>query len=185
MAEVVLRYAKALFDAAADSGRLLPAQEDARLVRRTFLDHPELMRFLRSPEAMTDQKTEAIERIFAGQIGEPVAGFLYVVIRKNRVEELIEMLDRFEEMVQEDQNLLVATVTSAKELSAEERDKLLSTLTRSTQKKVILDSRIDPSLIGGLVVRIKDKVYDNSIRSSLAQMAKHLKGIRITEDKVV
>ncbi len=185
MAEVVLRYAQALFDTAVENGRVLPALSDARFVRQVFVDNPELMKFLKSPETMTEEKIHLNERVFDGQIGEPMLGFLHVVIRKGRIENLVEMLDQFEEMVQDEQNRVVASVTSAKELTAEERSRLLDTLTRSTQKEVILDTKIDPSLIGGLVVRVKDKVYDNSIRSSLTQLSKHLKGIRITEDKVV
>ena len=185
MAEIVLTYAKALFDAAAEADRKEPCLKDALSVLNVIRENPDFERILRSPEITADEKTRLIVRVFGADISEPFMGFLHVLVRKGRIENLEQIVREFEAMVEESENRVTAQVSSAAELSEAEKEKLIRTLEKSTGKTVRLHTMVDPSLIGGLVVRVKDKIYDNSIRSSLAKMSRHLKDVRISEDKVV
>ena len=185
MVEIVAeRYAKALFDAAVDANCLEQAVKDVETVRETVASNPDLMRFLLLPNITREQKIDALQKIFNGVLGEPVLGFLHVLVRADRVDSLIPIFDDFDKKVMEHDRTVRALVTSAEPLKESELAQIRKTLEKAADKKIILETRIDPSLIGGLVVRVNDLIYDNSIKSQLAKMTRHLRGLRMS-DKVV
>lgn len=185
MVEVVAeRYAKALFDAALDAKCIEKAEKDCKAVRAAAESNPELMRFLLMPNISREQKLDAVRRIFTGEVGEPMLGFLHVLVQADRSEHLIQILEAFERMVMEYTRTVRATVTSARPLTDAELAQIRETLEKAADKTIILETDVDPSLIGGLVVRVNDMIYDNSIKSQLARMTRHLRGLRIS-DKVV
>ena len=73
----------------------------------------------------------------------------------------------------------IAVVTSAKALSEEELAKIRETLAKASGKEILLEAKVDPSLIGGVVVRLDDMIYDNSIKSQLSRLTRHLRDVRI------
>lgn len=179
MVEVIAeRYAKALFDAALDQDVLDKTLNDSRTVRRVLDENPDLVRFLAMPNMGVEQKLDAAARIFRQSIGEPLMGFLHVLIRADRTAHLLQVFDEFEGMYRVHNRQAIAVVTSAKALSEPELEKIRETLSRSSGKEILLEAKVDPSLIGGIVVRLDDMIYDNSIKSQLSRMTRHLRGVR-------
>ena len=182
MAELIAeRYAQAAFDIGIEQDRIQQIQRDAGVVRSVLAENPDLKRFLSMPTVSAEQKYNAMAKIFEGEIEEPVAGLLHVLIRAGRTEHLSEVLEVLEGMILDYQKQVRGEIASAYALSQTELDRIQDTLSRATGKTVILEPKVDPSLIGGVVVRVNDVVYDNSIKSQLAQMTRHLRGLRIVD----
>ena len=180
MVEIIAeRYAKALFDAALDQGRLDETLNDSRTLRRVLDENPDLVRFLAMPNIGVEQKLDATARIFRQSIGEPLMGFLHVLIRADRTAHLLQVFEGFEDMYRVHNRQAIAVVTSAKALSEEEIAKIRETLAKASGKEILLEAKVDPSLIGGVVVRLDDMIYDNSIKSQLSRLTRHLRDVRI------
>ena len=180
MVEIIAeRYAKALFDAALDQGRLDETLNDSRTVRRVLDENPDLVRFCAMPNIGVEQKLDATARIFRQSIGEPLMGFLHVLIRADRTAHLLQVFEGFEDMYRVHNRQAIAVVTSAKALSEEELAKIRETLAKASGKEILLEAKVDPSLIGGVVVRLDDMIYDNSIKSQLSRLTRHLRDVRI------
>lgn len=182
MAEVIaVRYAEALFSVAEEKDLLTRTAQDINCVRTVFSENPDLVRVLAMPDVIPEKKESLISRIFQEDLEEPMLGLLHVLIRKDRIGQMEEVFTEFEDRLMEWEKKCRVTVTSAAPLSDAEIDKIRNTLAKSMDKEILVDTVIDPSLIGGLVVRVGDVVFDNSIRSSLSKMSRHLRELRISE----
>ncbi|MBC7325220.1 MAG: ATP synthase F1 subunit delta, partial [Moorella sp. (in: Bacteria)] len=102
---------------------------------------------------------------------------LYLLIDHKREMFLKDIVSFFTEMANRARNLVEVQVTSAVELEKEEKKKLTEVMEKVTGKKVRAEYFVDPSLIGGVVVRVGDRVIDGSIRTRLASMREHLRQI--------
>ena len=182
MAEVIaVRYAEALFSVAEEKDLLTRTAKDITCVRTVLAENPDLVNVLAMPDVIPEKKAELLNRIFQEDLEEPMLGLLTVLVRKGRIGQIDEVFAEFEERLIEWEKKCRVTVTSAAALSDAEVSKIRETLAKSMQKEILIDTVIDPSLIGGLVVRVGDVVFDNSIRSSLSKMSRHLRELRISE----
>ena len=187
MADVIAeRYSQALFDLAKEKDLLQKTEDDVLFVQGLMKDHPELYRYLQLPDVSVDRKKKAIEHIVEGSVDRPMIGLLQLLIQKSRIAWLSEILSGYMSLLREERGQIQARITSAAALSSQELEKIVKTLEHSLHKEILAEPVVDPSLIGGVVVRVGDTVYDNSIRSSLTRLSKHLKDLRIVdEEKVV
>lgn len=184
MADVIAeRYSQALFDLAVEKNMLEETLEDVLFVQSLMEDHPELYRYLQLPDVSVDRKKTAMEHIVEGSVRKPMAGLLQLLIQKARISYLNEILANYQSLLREEKGQIQARITSAVELSAEELQKIVRTLEQSLHKEILAEQVVEPSIIGGVIVRVGDKVYDNSIRSSLDRLSRHLKDFRIPNEK--
>lgn len=183
MADVIAeRYSQALFDLAREKNLLEETSEDVLFVQSLMGDHPELYRFLELPDVSVDRKKQAMAHIVEGSVRQPMAGLLQLLIQKARIPYLAEILDGYQDMLRDTKGQVQVWVTTAVELSAEELQKIVRTLEKSLHKEILAEQVVDPSVLGGVIVRVGDKVFDNSIRSSLERLSKHLKTFRMQEE---
>lgn len=176
MAKLVSRtYGEALFDLAVEQEQLDAIEEEVRLLLAAFEENRDLKRLLNHPKLTREEKVKVVEEIFKGRLSETVVGFLVLVVEKGRNEQLEPILNDFLERVREYRNIGVASVTSAVSLS-EEQKKAVEKRLLETTKYVAFEMHytVDEALIGGLVIRIGDRVVDSSIRTRLDHMAKTL-----------
>lgn len=187
MADVIAeRYSQALFDLAEEKNLLKQTEEDVTFVRELMDTHPELYRYLQLPDVETERKQKALEHILKDSVSRPMMGLMQLLIKKARVAYLRPILDGYIELLMAYHHQVKVQITSAAVLNPTELRSIQETLEQSLQKEILMETMIDPALIGGLIVRIGDTVYDNSIRSSLTRLSKHLKDLRIMdEEKVV
>ena len=165
---VAYRYAKSLLDLALEQGQLKQVHEDITLVAGTCADSPELRVLLKSPVMRSDKKQQVLHKAFTGRIGRIVFTFITVLVRKGREPLLHQIAAAFEELHREHEGVVICTVTSAVELSDEEHEKVLAiTRPRFPGKTIRLETRIDPSIIGGGIIRVGDLQWDASVRNKL------------------
>ncbi len=176
MAEVNSRYARALVDAVADmklDGRMV-VQQLCVLVDLVS-GSPDLRHVWENPAIPADQKRRLLDAIVAREgTVKAIRNFMAVLIDHHRIAALPEIAKQVELEMDRRLGLAEAQVTSARELSAEERNELESQMERLTGKKVRAHYATDAKLLGGAVVRLGSTIYDGSVRGQLEKMKERL-----------
>jgi F-type H+-transporting ATPase subunit delta len=170
-----LQYATALADIALEQGAAEPVKKQLEDFGAAYAESAELRSVLSSPAVERTEKHGVIEKL-AARMGASriVRNFLFIVVDNQRTHLLPEILQTFETVIQQRQGVAEAEVTSAAELTAPQKTQLQQTLERLTGRKIQAKYSLDPTLLGGAVVRIGDTIYDGSVRNRLNQMRARL-----------
>ena len=167
------RYADAVFELARESQDFEGWHDDLELLADVFKDRV-IVRFFSDPKRSVQEKHGGAHRMFEGRIKPEALNLLLMLIDRGRVEIIPAVMDRYDERAREAHGIVIAEVTTAIQVDAEERRRIAEELTRMTGKRVQLQTKVDDSIIGGLVVRIGDKLIDGSVRTSLQQLRQRL-----------
>jgi F-type H+-transporting ATPase subunit delta len=173
------RYARALFDLADESRSLDQIAADLRAVADMLASSADLRRAIRSPVIDRVAQGKAIAAI-ADQAGlsKLTHNFLGLLARNRRLFALPEMIEAFLNHLAERRGEVTAQVVSAAPLSDAQSAALAEALRKSAGAKLAIQSRIDPSLLGGLVVRLGSRMIDASLKSKLNRLQLAMKGVR-------
>ena len=175
MRPVTGEYAGALADVALASGHPETLREEVRSFAELAAGSAELRNFLDSPAIPREGKHEVLGKLAARMnASEQLRNFLFVLVDNRRTGLLAEIAQAFESTLLERLGIAEASVTSARELSPPQKQKLAGTLESLTGKKIEARYAVDPALVGGLVVRIGSTVYDGSVRAQLDLLAARL-----------
>lgn len=172
------RYAVALFDLADERRILDEVAADLRELRGMLRASGDLMRLIRSPVLSREQQSKAIEAIAErAQLSPLVRNFLAVVAANRRLFATPAMIDAFLAKLAARRGEVTAEVTAAQPLSETQRDALNEQLRRGTGSRVSVDLRVDPRLIGGIVVKLGSRMIDASIESKLQRLQLAMKSV--------
>jgi F-type H+-transporting ATPase subunit delta len=166
-------YARALFEAAKEEGRLARVQEELTDFVMTSEEVPELRSVLESPELDSRAKTALLEQVL-GEADELVRNFLLLLTAKGRGGEVEEIAREFDALVARDQGILDLELTTAVELSQQDFDQLVDRIGKASGRKVRASRAVDPSLVGGLVLEVGSRRLDASIRGRLDRLRQEL-----------
>ena len=173
-------YGDALFELALERNELDSIAEQVDILAQSFAENPELLKLLNHPKISKEEKISVIENIFKGRFSDDIVGFLVVIVEKERGAEIYGILRYFQAKVREYKKIGVARVTSAVELSADQKKRVEEKLLQQTSYESFeVDYSVDASLIGGMVIRIGDRVVDSSIRTKLDNMTKNLRKVSL------
>jgi F-type H+-transporting ATPase subunit delta len=171
-------YAGALADVALASGRAETLRQEVRSAADLDAQSADLRNFLSSPAISREQKHALLEKLVARMgASQELRNFLFLLVDHHRTALLVEIAREFETTLLERLGVVQASVTSARELSAPQKQKLAGKLESLTGKKIEAHYAVDPALVGGLAVRIGSTVYDGSVRAQLNRLA-----LRLTRD---
>jgi F-type H+-transporting ATPase subunit delta len=164
-------YAVALLDAAAKEGGLDGALEEfGSFVQDVLAPNPTFGRVLQSPVTSVDDKVRLIDKVLGGRGSPLFVNFLKVLAKHGRLE-LVQGVYRAALIEQERRTHKVRVrVTSATPLSASALQSITERLSQSLESAPIVETVVDPGLVGGLVIRVGDTVYDGSVRNRLKQL---------------
>lgn len=177
-------YGEALFQIAVEDGRIDEMMEEIRAVKKALEENRELSVLMDHPKIIKEEKVHLMENCFKGQVSDDVTGFLTVVVSKGRFKELPAMFDYLTMRMKEYKKIGVVTVKSAVELRSEQKERIRRKLMETTEYKTLeIDWQVDESLIGGLVIRIGDRVVDSSLKYKLEQLTSRLLKISLDEGK--
>ncbi len=175
-AGVAGRYARALFDLARDHGLIDQFARELQGIR-AFLDgHPEVDRILDDRLVAIKDKKEIIDRAFPRPLHQYVINFLHLLADKRREERLRDIIGAYGRLVDAHNGVIEVDVTSAVPLGPDEESRLGRALERAAGKRVRLRKNVDKAIVGGLVVRIDDRLYDGSVRSQLRKLRREMAG---------
>lgn len=167
---IVRRYASALFSAASKANAVDQVESDLGLVSYVFEASPKLTESARSPLVPASKKKEILKDIFGGKVHELTLSYLDLLVDKRREDAIAATEAEYVLLANEARGIVLAHVSSAVELTPQERKSLASAISDMTGKKAQLDLDIDAELIGGVLVRIGDTVIDGSIRGQLGAL---------------
>ncbi len=173
--QVNTTYGNALFEVAMENNTLDTTLEEVIFVRQSFLENEDLMKLLLHPNIEKESKISVVESIYKGNISDELTGLLTMLISKGHQKEIITVLDYVISTIKEEKGIGIAHISSAVELSKEQREKIEKKLLETTEYKEIEGNyKVDKSLIGGLVIRISDTVVDSSLKTQINNLSKSL-----------
>ena len=181
MAKLVSKvYGDALFEEAMEKDVLSGWYEEVQALKTIFLENSDLVQFLNHPQIVKEEKIKVVENIFSGKLSEGLLGFLVIVIEKGRQNDILPICDYFIDRVKEYKKIGVVKVASAAELSKEQKKSVEKRLLDTTPfVSLEITYTVDPSLLGGLVIRIGDRVVDSSIKTRLEEIKRDLMKIQL------
>ena len=170
-------YAKALMDLARRDGIIAAIGEQLQQHQALLRANVQLQRVLENPSIDIQAKTGIMTTILERTQPLPLLrNFLLLLVEKDRMRQLDAICQHYERMANEELHRIVAQVTTAVELDAQERQAVAQKIAVATQKEVVLEAAVDPAILGGLVVRVNNVIVDGSVRGQLARMHKALIG---------
>lgn len=172
------RYATALFELAKDAKKLDDLESDATALSAALDDSSDLSSMITSPVYSRDQQGDAITAVAkAMKLSELTTNTLRLMATKRRLFALPAMLASIKALIAEDKGEVTAEVSVAKPLTAAQSKELAAALKKAVGKDVNIETTVDKSLIGGLVVKVGSRMIDNSIRAKLNKLQNVMKEV--------
>jgi F-type H+-transporting ATPase subunit delta len=171
---VARRYALALYQEAEEQGVVERTDDDVQALRETLDASRELVALFESPIVAREKKEAVVRKLFEGRLGELTLRFVGLLFEKEREDLLPAVVRAYGALRDARLGLVEAAVRTARPLGYDETQQLERALAQRTGKQVRLRMEVDPALIGGLVVRIGDRVYDRSVRHQLDVLREQL-----------
>lgn len=173
MEELAQVYGRALFEVAREQGKIDELRDQLGQFADALEGNRELAVFFFSPYFSTQEKREALTRALVGA-DEAFMNFLSLLIDNHRMPVIFRIRQQYERLWEEENRLLPVEITSAIELDQATTANLGRTIGERTGRKVTLAARVDPDILGGVVVRVGNSILDASIRNRLEQLRKHV-----------
>jgi F-type H+-transporting ATPase subunit delta len=171
------RYAKALIDLARRDGIIAEIGTHLQQYQALLQANTNLQKVLENPSVDIQVKTSIMTTIFERTQPVPLLrNFLLLLMHKGRLPQLDAICTQYARMASDELRRVVAQVTTAVEMDAQQRQVVTQKIAAATQKDVQLEAHVDHALIGGLVVRVNNVILDGSVRGQLTRMRKALIG---------
>jgi F-type H+-transporting ATPase subunit delta len=169
------RYARALLDVAIAESIAERAEQDLAAFASVLDQHPPLKSALMHPAVPAARKRAIVEDV-AKRLGlaTPVAKLLGMLADRDRLALLPDLLEVYRDRLLEHQQVVRAELTTAEALAPDQQSRLQERLARATGRRVTLSTKVDPSILGGVVARIGSVVYDGSLATQLSKMRDRL-----------
>jgi F-type H+-transporting ATPase subunit delta len=175
VAVVARTYARALFEAAKEHGRIDEVRDELGTLVETIREVPELKAMIRNPELDPPEKADALAAILK-DADELLRNFGRLVAEKGRAPMLEEIAREYAELVAAEERILNVELTTAYELSDSEAASIVDQIEKASGQRVEAARSVDPQLIGGLVLKIGSLEVDSSVRGRLDRLRRELAG---------
>ena len=177
-------YGDALFDFAMEENQIDSLMDEILTVQAVLEENKGLEKILVHPEIPKQKKLQVIEDVFKGRISDALTGFLRIVVTKGRYKNLPDIFAYFIARVKEYKKIGVAEVISAIPLSGDQKEKIEKKLLDTTHYETMeIEYKVDEKKIGGLMIRIGDRVVDSTIQSKLNLLTGSLLKISLESEK--
>ena len=171
------RYAHALFELARDAGSVDLVSADLASLRRAMEASSDLRRLVRSPVFSAEDQAKALKAVLEKMGANPLTTkFVLLLAQKRRLTVLPQIIQAYEHLIAASRGETEAEVTAARNLSDAEIAELKSVLKTRLGKEPRLNSKVDPTLLGGLIVKVGSRMIDSSLRTKLDGLRQAMKG---------
>ncbi len=176
MSDIVVakRYARALFEVAKEKESISQVEEELKSVVSAIGDNADLQKFLNHPNIGASVKTDLLKQIFEGIVSEPVWNTLRILIDRGREDILNALVLNYVKIANDALGQASATVYSPTALNEAQASDIAAKFSAITGKTIRVETVIEPKLLGGIQVRIGDRLYDGSLAGRLDRLAKSL-----------
>ena len=169
MSRAAIRYAKAILDIAQTSGKAEAVNNDMKSIVTAVAESVELKDFLASPIIKMDVKKSALSEIFSNVESETTSLF-HLLFENKRFEILESIAKEYNNLYDVSRNVEVAKVTTAFPITPELETKVLAKIAEFSSKKITIENIVDPTIIGGFILRVGDQQYNASVASKLSEL---------------
>ncbi|WP_047983782.1 F0F1 ATP synthase subunit delta [Ornithinibacillus californiensis] len=174
-AVVAKRYADALFRLSSEKTTLNETLEELRVVKQVFNENSELHAFLAHPRVTNDKKRAFLDEVFKGA-SKDVLSTLKLLAERHRVDSIADVVTSFEALVNEASGVAQGKVYSVRKLSDAEKAELEISFAKSLNKSMVkLENVVDPSIVGGVKIRMGNTIYDGTISGKLRRIEQNIK----------
>ncbi len=182
MAKLVSKtYGDALFQVANDERKVDVFFEQSKTILAVLNENKDLVKLLEQPKVAKTEKIEVVEKIFDGMVEKEIIGLMVLLIEKSHYADLESVFEYFISEVKEAKRIGVAYVTSAIELNATQKSSVEKRLLETTSyQELEMNYEEDKSVIGGMLIRIGDRVMDTTIRTKLQGLNKELRDTQLS-----
>ena len=170
MSDRVKAYATALFEVARAEGALERVEDELFRIARTFEANEQLRSTLTDPGIPVERRLGIVEDLLGGRASPLTTALVSFVVAAGRSRELPEIIDELVERAAGEREEVVAEVRTAIPLDAQLHERLAAALSSATKKRVTVKAVVDPSVVGGVLARIGDTVFDGTVRHRLDQL---------------
>jgi len=172
-ARIASRYAKSILDIAKERGQLDTILTDMQVIEKA-MESRDLVLLLKSPVVKTDKKNKILTAIFDGKLSELTMEFFKIVTRKGREMYIPEIAAQYMKQYQQLKHISSISLTTAEALDPAIIDAIENKLlaSQATEDKIEIESHVDPEIIGGFIIEIGDKLYDDSVKGKLEKLKK-------------
>lgn len=181
MAKLISKtYGEALYELAVEENKVDLFLDEVQVIRTVIAGDEKLTAFMNHPRIDKEEKLKLIETSLKGRVSDELTGFLCLIVEKGRFREILPILDYFIDAVKELKNIGVAYIETAVTMNEVQRKQIEERLLETTQyTSMEMHFSVDESLIGGMIIRIKDRVVDSSIKTKLYELMKDLQKIQL------
>ncbi|WP_350343526.1 ATP synthase F1 subunit delta [Proteinivorax tanatarense] len=176
---IAKRYSKALFDLALEHSLLEDIYNDCRGIADFLKQEKSVVRFLTTPNITKEKKNELITESFQGSINEHTLNFMKLLVAKGRAEQLKECCLLYIKNFEDYKGLVKVKVQSAQKLNKGQLDNTKERISSITGKEVMLSTEVKEELIGGMIIKIGNKIIDGSVKSRLKLLEQSLVNAQI------
>lgn len=173
--QVDITYGNALLSLANDNGNVDALYEEVAELIKVISENDELIKLLCHPHINKEEKVEVVKNIFDGKISDELTGLIKMLVEKDHAGSIIDVFEYFIKQVKEEKGIGVVSVASAIELTDAQKksveDRIIATTSYNTLE---VNYTVDKSLIGGLTIRINDRIVDSSIKAKLDKLSRSL-----------
>ena len=181
MAKLVSKtYGDALFELSVEEKKVDSLFEEAKVFLEVIKKNDELIKFMKHPKIVKEEKMKTGKEIFDQNFSGEFAGFLMILVQKDRFGEVEKILEYFIGRIKEYKKIGVAYVSTAVSLNETQKEKIEKRLLETTSYESFeMNYTVDEALLGGMVIRVGDRVVDTSIQNKLRDLSKQLSAIHV------
>ena len=172
---VASRYAKSLIELAEEKSVLEEINADMQLLHTVVSESRDFKLLLQNPVIKSDKKLAVLNKVFTGKVQPMTLMFFNIVAKKNRESVLLFMAEEFKKQYNLLKGIQVVKLTSASPMPAADREALVQKLAAETGKTIQLEESVDPTLIGGFMLRVGDKQIDSTVKNKLRKLKNDFK----------
>ncbi len=169
-----LSYATALLEMAGDQNQAEVIGQELRDLKQIVIENRTFHLFLADPSIGHAERAQTLDQIFGGRLSPLMHNFLGVLNQKNRLGTIPQFADAYDDLLDEQLGKVEVDVTVAQRLNADQLEQVRQKVSAALKKDAVVHQYVDDSIIGGLVIRVQDKLIDASVKTQLAAMKEQL-----------
>ena len=178
-AAVAKRYARALFEVAQQVKSIELIEQELKTIVDALKGNSEFQQILSHPQISAENKKQMMDALLGDTATIQTKNFIHLLIQRHRESQLADIVDAFIELANQARGYADAVVTTAKPLTEDELNKLAAQFGNVLKKTLRVQSVVDPTILGGVIVRIGDRLYDGSIAGKLQRFQQNLKQVQV------
>lgn len=173
------RYASSLFDAGLELNKIEDFHKELNLIKDIFDSEYKLFQIFTHPRISKTEKKSLIDKVFRDGVSKEVSNFLFIIIDKRRERNLFEIIEEYNAIFNEYKEIVNVVAITAVPMEEKSKDKLKIVLQNKLNKKIQLSNEVDKSIIGGVLLKMNERIIDSTLISQLKDMETVIKNVSL------